>query len=354
MSAPSSRRRWCGCGLPGRQGGALKAVQRARRRPRARRGRGIFHRAARRLATRFVFAGEVLRFEGLRETDAIVTRAHATEPKVPSYDGGKFPLSTYLAERVRGMLADPAPLVAAARPGLGLAAAPGRAARSCPAPTRCWSRPSRAGRRHYLVCYPFEGRLAHQTLGMLLTRRLERAGAAPLGFVANEYALAVWALDDMGEMVQTGRLDLAQTVRRGHARRRSRCLARRVEPDEAHLPRLRHHLRPDRAPPSRAGEDRAADDGLLRSDLRRAAPARARTTSCSRPPSPMRQPACIDVGRLGRILAANQRANQAYCACAEFRRSRCRSCSRSAAKAFQGRRVRSCCARRLKSSSRRR
>ena len=42
----------------------------------------------------FVFAGEILRFEGLRELDAIVRRAHATEPKVPSYEGGKFPLST--------------------------------------------------------------------------------------------------------------------------------------------------------------------------------------------------------------------------------------------------------------------
>ena len=37
------------------------------------------------------------------------------------------------------------------------------------------------GQRHYLVCYPFEGRLAHQTLGMLLTRRMERAGLHPLG-----------------------------------------------------------------------------------------------------------------------------------------------------------------------------
>lgn len=64
------------------------------------------------------------------------------------------------------------------------------------------------GQRHYLVCYPFEGRLAHQTLGMLLTRRLERAGAAPLGFVANEYALAVWGLNDMGAMIANGRLDL--------------------------------------------------------------------------------------------------------------------------------------------------
>ena len=41
-----------------------------------------------------------------------------------------------------------------------------------------------------MVAYPFEGRLAHQTLGMLLTRRLERAGARPLGFVATDYSLA--------------------------------------------------------------------------------------------------------------------------------------------------------------------
>src|ERR1700743_61720 len=52
--------------------------------------------------------------------------------------------------------------------------------------------------RHYLVCSPFEGRLAHQTLGMLLTRRLERARLHPIGFIANEYALAVWAAKDMG------------------------------------------------------------------------------------------------------------------------------------------------------------
>jgi ATP-dependent Lhr-like helicase len=53
------------------------------------------------------------------------------------------------------------------------------------------------GSKEYLVCYPFEGRLAHQTLGMLLTRRLERLRMRPLGFVANEYALCVWALRDM-------------------------------------------------------------------------------------------------------------------------------------------------------------
>jgi len=66
------------------------------------------------------------------------------------------------------------------------------------------------GNRHFLVLYPFEGRLAHQTLGMLLTRRLHRAGASPIGFVANDYALAVWGIGDVAALADSGRLDLAQ------------------------------------------------------------------------------------------------------------------------------------------------
>jgi ATP-dependent Lhr-like helicase len=51
------------------------------------------------------------------------------------------------------------------------------------------------GNRWYLVAYCFEGRNAHQTLGMLLTRRMERAGMAPLGFVATDYVLGIWSAD---------------------------------------------------------------------------------------------------------------------------------------------------------------
>jgi ATP-dependent Lhr-like helicase len=157
----------------------------------------------------FVFAGEILRFEGLRELDAIVTRAHATEPKVPAYEGGKFPLSTYLAERVRRLLAEPGSwsrfpdqVSDWLRFQADVSVVPG----SDEILIETFPR----GNRNYLVCYPFEGRLAHQSLGMLLTRRLERTRAAPLGFVANEYALAIWALNDMGEMATSGRLDLAK------------------------------------------------------------------------------------------------------------------------------------------------
>ncbi len=136
----------------------------------------------------FVFAGEILKYEALVEDEVYVSRTTSRDPKVPSYEGGKFPLSTYLADRVRRIVSD--------RRGGGncrLRSASGWrsniSARWCRRPANCWSRRFRAASKHYLVCYPFEGRLAHQTLGMLLTRRLERAGLRPLGFVANEYAL---------------------------------------------------------------------------------------------------------------------------------------------------------------------
>ncbi|WP_425992708.1 ligase-associated DNA damage response DEXH box helicase [Afipia sp. DC4300-2b1] len=155
----------------------------------------------------FVFGGEVVRYEALMEDEVYVSRSNDANPKVPSYMGGKFPLSTYLAERVRLLLADQRAwkgLPDQVREWLSLQAAFSRVPDSRELIVETFPRAD----KHYLVCYPFEGRLAHQTLGMLLTRRLERARAKPLGFVANEYALAVWSLGDMSAMVRNGRLNL--------------------------------------------------------------------------------------------------------------------------------------------------
>ena len=155
----------------------------------------------------FVFGGEVVRYEQLSEDQVYVSRANDTDAKVPSYMGGKFPLSTYLAERVRKLLADQRAwnaLPDQVRDWLSLQAHLSRVPGVRELVVETFPRAD----KHYLVCYPFEGRLAHQTLGMLLTRRLERARARPLGFVANEYALAVWGLGDMSSMIRQGRLDL--------------------------------------------------------------------------------------------------------------------------------------------------
>jgi ATP-dependent Lhr-like helicase len=156
----------------------------------------------------FVFAGHILRFEGMSETDLLASRTADPEAKVPSYAGGKFPLSTHLAARVRRMLADterwrhlPGPV----EDWLRL-----QAERSVvPDPGEVLIETFPRSDRHYLVAYPFEGRLAHQTLGMLLTRRLDRAGAAPIGFVASDYSLAIWGMGDVSALIGAGRLSLA-------------------------------------------------------------------------------------------------------------------------------------------------
>lgn len=144
----------------------------------------------------FVFAGEVLCFEGIRENVAFVSRTRDPEAQVPSYMGGKFPLSTFLAERVRQMIADPGSWTRLPHPVREwLEVQKSRSA--IPEPGQLLVETFARGRKHYLVCYPFEGRLAHQTLGMLITRRLERLNRKPIGFVANEYALAVWGSASM-------------------------------------------------------------------------------------------------------------------------------------------------------------
>jgi ATP-dependent helicase Lhr and Lhr-like helicase len=157
----------------------------------------------------FVLAGEIVRFEGMSETEAFVTRASAHDPIIPSYNSGKFPLSTHLAERVRTMLAD---VSAWARLPAPVAEWLELQQRHSQIPAREEVLIETFSRRklHYLVAYPFEGRLAHQTLGMLLTRRLDRAGVQPLGFVANDYAMAVWGLGDVSGLIAAGHLDLAE------------------------------------------------------------------------------------------------------------------------------------------------
>ena len=155
----------------------------------------------------FIFGGEILALQGIVEDEALVVRVQSDTPKIPAWGGSKFPLSTYLASRVRSMLSEPH-----AWPEL-----PGQVQdwldyqverSALPAPDDMLVETFPRGGRHYLVAYPFEGRLAHQTLGMLVTRRLERAHMKPLGFVGNDYSLAVWMKADIGARLQNGLVDL--------------------------------------------------------------------------------------------------------------------------------------------------
>jgi ATP-dependent Lhr-like helicase len=156
----------------------------------------------------FLFGGEVLALRAIVEDEALVSRTNADTPRIPSYNGGKFPLSTHLAKRVRELISNPQHWAGLPEPVVEwLAVQEDRSV--LPPPDDLLVETFPYGSRFYLVAYPFEGRLAHQTLGMLLTRRLERAGLKPLGFVANDYALAVWGMSDLGQEIKARRLKLA-------------------------------------------------------------------------------------------------------------------------------------------------
>ncbi|WP_371135968.1 ligase-associated DNA damage response DEXH box helicase [Brevundimonas sp.] len=144
----------------------------------------------------FVFAGQVWAFQGINGMDALVTHAQDKDPKIPSWGGSKFPMSTSLADRVRAMIQDRdhwRVLPPDVQEWLELqeekSAIPDEGALLVETFPR--------GSRHFLVAYPFAGGLAHGTLCMLLTRRLDRLGVGPLGFVCTDYSLAIWSIKPM-------------------------------------------------------------------------------------------------------------------------------------------------------------
>ena len=140
----------------------------------------------------FLIGGQVVRYESLQEMTVEVTRRPGAEPRIATYIGLKIATSTELAERILAILDRPA------WPDL-------------PAHTASWlalqrrvSRMPQAGRllvesfafdeREHTVIHAFAGRNAMQTLGLLVTKRMEEAGLDPLGFVATDYALGIWGL----------------------------------------------------------------------------------------------------------------------------------------------------------------
>ena len=129
----------------------------------------------------------------MQDTDVIV-RASSKSARLVTYGGQRMSMSTHLAERVRAFLADDRDwhrFPDDVREWLEV-----QQRRSIlPQPNELLVETFPHEGRHYMCIYSFEGWNAHQSLGMLITRRMETAGLKPLGFVANDYALAVYSLD---------------------------------------------------------------------------------------------------------------------------------------------------------------
>ena len=139
------------------------------------------------------FAGLSLEIDRMKDSDIIV-HASSKPARIVTYGGQRMSMSTHLAERVRNYLASPhewARFPDDVREWLEVQQRRSR----LPQPDELLVETFPLEGRHYMVMYSFEGWNAHQSLGMLITKRMETAGLKPLGFVANDYAIAVYGLE---------------------------------------------------------------------------------------------------------------------------------------------------------------
>jgi len=143
----------------------------------------------------FLLAGQIVRYEGLNELTVEVSRSPAKEPRVAMYGGVKAATSVLLTHRILQMFESgqwqglPHHTVE----WLTLQQQVSR----LPTEHRLLIETFPDAGREYMCVYGFAGRHAMQTLGLLLTRRMEVAGLAPLGFVATDYAVLIWGLEEV-------------------------------------------------------------------------------------------------------------------------------------------------------------
>ena len=141
----------------------------------------------------FLIGGKIVRYEGLREMTVEVSRDPGRKPKVAVFSGTKFSTSTQLSQRILRMFAQPdwPDLPDHTRDWLHLQ----RRVSRLPGPDRLLVESFPHDGREHICAYGFAGRNAQQTLGLLLTKRMEELGLAPLGFVSTDYATLIWGLD---------------------------------------------------------------------------------------------------------------------------------------------------------------
>ncbi|MDE4273874.1 ligase-associated DNA damage response DEXH box helicase [Phaeobacter gallaeciensis] len=143
----------------------------------------------------FLIGGQIVRYESLREMTVEVSRDRGRKPKIAVFSGTKFATSTQLSQGILDLLArgDWPDLPAHTADWLDL--------------QRQVSELPRAGQmliesfphqgREHTCLYGFAGRNAQQTLGLLVTKRMEELGLDPLGFVATDYATLIWGLAEL-------------------------------------------------------------------------------------------------------------------------------------------------------------
>ena len=155
----------------------------------------------------FVFAGRMLEFIRVHEMTAYVKKATKSKGAVPSWQGGKMPLSSELADAVLALMQRAAdgdfaePELLAAQPMLQTQARVSR----LPLPGTLLVETLRSREGHHVFVYPFAGRHVHLGLASLVAWRLASVTPATFSLAVNDYGF---------ELLSAEAFDTASVVNR--------------------------------------------------------------------------------------------------------------------------------------------
>ncbi len=144
----------------------------------------------------FLIGGEVVRYEAIRDMTVRVTKSAAKSPLIPAFNGARIAISTFLAERVIDFMNDRAAWETLPESVSGWLRFQTEIS-ALPRPGALLVETFRRKDRWYMTAFGFAGRNAHYTLGMILTKRMEEGGMAPLGYVVTDYAVMIWGLEEV-------------------------------------------------------------------------------------------------------------------------------------------------------------
>jgi ATP-dependent Lhr-like helicase len=148
----------------------------------------------------FLFSGRVLEYQSITNNNIIVRSTNNSHPKIPSYAGGRLPLTSELSFQVRKLISKkeywknfPNQISDWLKLQFKFSALPSTEGLL----VETFPRHIKNKKRYFLICYTFEGRNANQTLGFLISKKMQRMGYKPISFVATDYALAVWSMNEV-------------------------------------------------------------------------------------------------------------------------------------------------------------
>jgi ATP-dependent Lhr-like helicase len=147
----------------------------------------------------FWFAGRSLEFVRIKDMTAFVKKSNSTKGLIPSWNGGRMPLSSQLSAVLRDKLDEVAhgiekdEEVIALKPLFKLQEKLSHLPQSHEFLIESFK--SREG--HHLLFYPFEGRLVHEGMASLLAYRISKVRSASFSIAMNDYGFELLTDDDV-------------------------------------------------------------------------------------------------------------------------------------------------------------